>query len=180
MYLFMFVMYLCLCCIYVFDVSMFVMNLCLWCVYVCYVYIFCIISMFIMYLCLWCIIFLVLLCFWWNICHQKGFVSMYVFDCFFKLCFMVCVFLSSWAECFMFVFVCLAEYSFVSSVCFTCLASFLMRCLYLYYGYSCVFTLPVLLFAFIIGFVYVVCICFPVSIWAFLRILVSIQYSMCE
>ena len=47
-------------------------------------------------------------------------------------------------------FVCLAEYSFVCSVCFTCCASFSMKCLNLYYRYSCVFTLPVLLFVFII------------------------------
>jgi len=136
---------------------MFVMYLCFWCIYVCYVY------MFVMYLCLLNI----------YVCDVFMFFLVYYFSGAFlftmeylspkRICFDVCIRLFFqvvfYDVCFSCLadqsvlclfFVCLAKYSFV---CFTCFASFLMRCLYLYYEYSCVFTLPVLLFAFIIGFV---------------------------
>jgi len=157
---------------------MFVMYFCLWWIFVWYVYIFvmylCLLSM---YLCLWCI-YVCDVVFIWCVFVSDGifvtkknlFLCMYLIGFFHIVYYVVCF--SCVAEqsvlCLFFVclaeysFVCLAEYSFVCSVCFTCFASFLMKCLYWYYGCSCVFKFPVLLFAFNIGFVWVVCICFPV------------------
>ena len=155
----MFVMYLCLCCIYVFDVFMFVMYLCLCWIYVCDVFMYVMCIYFVTYLFLSCIYVCDVLFFWCNFVSDGIFVTKKdLFLCMYLIVFSSCVlwcvfFLSSWAECFMFYFVCLAEYSFVCSVCFTCFASFLMKCLYWYYGCSCVFTLPVPLFVFSIGFV---------------------------
>jgi len=182
----MFVTYLCLCCIYVFDVFMFVMYLCLCWIYVCDVFMYVMCIYFVTYLFLSCIYVCDVLFFWCNFVSDGIFVTKKdLFLCMYLIVFQVvfygvCVFCLAEQSVLCLFFVCLAEYSFVCSVCFTCLASFLIRCLYWYYGFPCFFTLPVLLFAFIIGFVYVVCICFPVSIWAFLSILVSIQNSMCE
>ena len=103
----MFVMYFCLLCVYVCNVSIFVMYLCLWCIYVCDV------------LFLWCIfvfdgIF---------VTKKDLFLCMYLIV--FSSCVLWCVFfLSSWAECFLFV-ICLFSWVFICLFCLFYLFCFL-------------------------------------------------------
>merc|ERR1740129_2302647 len=103
---------------------MFVLNLCL------FMYVMCI--YFVTYLFLPGIYVCDVLFFWCNFVSDGIFVTKKdLFLCMYLIVFQVvfygvCVF-------------CLAEYSFVCSVCFTCLASFLIRCLYWYYGFPCFF-----------------------------------------
>jgi len=72
------------------------MYLCLLCTYVCDVF------MLVMYF-----------CFWWNICHQKGFLSMYVFDCFMKLCMYGVCFSCLAEQSVLYLFFCLFSWVFI-------------------------------------------------------------------